>query len=217
MARVNPLAEQPIQTISSTVLPDEQLARKVNAFRPSFPPLEAPSLVGRVQLPDTIEDIESDIQAMKHEPNYLIKFIEITERLLKLFIKIHDKERLSKSEEKQKFKEASRKWGELQREIGDRGVNTTYLSLACMTLQFLLPKNDRIFVDYLAKEGCNNFSQMLNSETQSRQRLVDGISQIAQSELNAMINKGPSDANKQELIALLEKAMESVKRAAQSG
>ena len=86
-----------------------------------------------------------------------------------------------------------------------------------MAMQFVAPEGDRQFVSYLSKEGCTNLSAMLNNESQARQKMVEGVSQIAMAEINAMMNKGSSDASsKQEILSLLEKASEAQRRAAQS-
>lgn len=171
--------------------------------------------------PEELLAIEKELVELKNnpaEPNYLIRVQMLIGKILAQFIRISEKERVQKEDQKEKYNTSNKEWGNLQREVGDRGLNFTWIALGLMVSQFLLPQNDQAIVSFLADRGCKNLSDMFNTETQSKQRQVEGISQLAMAEINAMMNKGSSDAStKQEFINLLDKIYESLKRAAQAG
>ena len=59
---------------------------------------------------------------------------------------------------------------------------------------------------------------MFRTPSAYTQKMADAASQLALGEINAMLNKGSSDASsKQEVLGLLEKMYELQRRAAQAG
>jgi hypothetical protein len=169
--------------------------------------------------PDDLRDIDNELanlQINPPDPYYYNRLQEVVAKMLTLHIKMAEKERVSKDNQKAKYNKSNKDWGEYQKEMGDRGFKFTWIGLVVLASQFIVPESDRQFVTYLSKEGCSNIATMLNNDTQSKQKMVEGISQIAMAEINAMMNKGSSDASsKQEILSLLEKASEAQRRAAQ--
>ncbi len=151
------------------------------------------------------------------EVNYLIRVQSVIGKILAQFIRIAEKERVQKDDQKVKYNKATTEWGKYQKEVGDRGFNFTWIALGVMVSQFAFPQADREIISFLGKEGCNNLSNMFNTETQSKQKMVDAIGQLAYAEIQAMMNKGASDSNKQEFIQLLDKILNSLKEAARNG
>ncbi|PIS02769.1 MAG: hypothetical protein COT85_01690 [Chlamydiae bacterium CG10_big_fil_rev_8_21_14_0_10_42_34] len=150
------------------------------------------------------------------EPNYMSKVQSLIAKILAQFVRIADKERHQKEEQKKKFTNSNLESGKLLREMGDRGFKFTGITLALMASKFMAREGDQEFISYFAQNGCKNLADMYNSETQSRQKQIDAIAALAQTELNSLMNKG-DPSSKQELINLLEKVLESLKRAAQAG
>lgn len=197
--------------------------------------LEPQSLVGRVEKeadlsledqllrmdPESLRAIEQELvkgQNDPPEPYYQIALQQAIEKMLDLHIKMSKEESSRKNDQKGKYTKSNKEWGVYQKELGDRGLNFTWVALGLMASQFLLPEADREFVSFLSKEGCTNLASMFNAETQTRQRLVEAVAQLALAEINAMMNKGSSDSSsKQEILNLLEKLYELLKRAAQTG
>lgn len=164
-----------------------------------------------------IVELLDDLKTTPPGPNYWIKIQTVVGKMLAMHIRLAEKERVQKDEQKAKFNKSNKEWGNFQREIGDRGFNFTWIALGVMALQFVAPESDKQFVAYIAKEGCQNIANMLNSDTQSKQQMVRAASELAMAEINAMMNKGSSDSSsKQEQISLLDKTGDAFRRAAQS-
>ncbi|MGB7978348.1 MAG: hypothetical protein WCF19_04215 [Chlamydiales bacterium] len=169
---------------------------------------------------DMVKAIDEELgklNAAKIEPNYFLKLEQAVVAMLMLQIQINNHDRVKKEAYELKVSTSTKKWGECQKEIGDRGLNFTWITLGVMALQFVAPQNDQPFIKYFAEHGCTNISNMFNGETQSKQKIVDTVSQLAMAEINAQMNKGSSDSSsKQEVLSLLEKMTEVMRRAAQA-
>lgn len=164
--------------------------------------------------------------------NYITRVQALISKILIQFTKIADKDRAQKRLQEQMYSKSNKEFGDYQREIGDRGFNFTLISLGFMGSQFLLPVASRALNfplsegaqkvcqevgSFLSNQGCTNLASMFNSETQAKQKQTDAVAQLAMSEMNAMMNKGSSDAsNKDQFIRVLDELGQSIKRAAQS-
>lgn len=207
-----------METIGTPSRPSSSLVEKeVQVVDDPIPP--SPEEVVRAMDPEELRAFDQALESpVTLEPNYLIRIQTLIGQILAQFSRLAEKERIQKEEQKAKITTASREWGKLQEEMGDRGFKFAWVSLGLMCSQFLVPDSDQQFLKFLSEEGCKNLVGMFNSETQSRQKMVDTVSALANTEITAMMNKGSSDASaKQEFINVLEKANESLKRAAQAG
>lgn len=198
----------------------------------AVPTTASQSLVGRVETnsaipsprehllamdPQTLREIDRALDELPSEPNYLIRVQNLIGKILEQFITIAENDRVKKEAQKIEYNKAIKEWGRYTKEMGDRGWRFTWISVIVLAAQFAAPQNDREIISFLAKEGCNNLSNMFNADTQAKQKQVDALGQLAYSEIQAMMNKGSSDSNKQEFISLLEKVNDSLRRAAQAG
>lgn len=173
------------------------------------------------QVADEIELQLEELQiAAPSEPSYLIQIQHVIAKMLSLQIMIRERDRVQKNEHRDLYKGSNEKWGSYQKQLGSRSFAFTFVSLAVLASQFLLPQMtgiemteiDKKIVEFLAKDGCNNVLTLFNAETQKRQKEVEGISTLAMAEINAAMNKSTSESSQtQELISLLNEIFRSLK------
>lgn len=215
----------PSQEISishaSSPIDVEDDSKEIEAPPPRFSPEEQLLEMN----PEDLRAIERELIHLKTnppEPYYQAKLLEVVEKMLTLHIKRAEEDVRQKKGQKNTYSESNKKWGEYQKEMGDRRMNFTWAALGFMALQFVPAarptETDIKFLTYFSQEGCKNLAEMFNSEAYSRQKMVEGVAQIAMAEINAMMNKdSSSESSKQAPLGALEKANEAQRRAAQAG
>lgn len=152
------------------------------------------------------------------EPNYLIKIQNLVGQILVQLNKIAEKDRTQIEDLKLKYKNAIKDSADKLRELGSHGFKFSMIAMAGVCCQFLSPyQEDRDILAYFAKEGIRGIGDVFGNQIQSDMKKVEGLSSLLYAEYQAKTQKGQSDAgSKQEVIALLDKVLESLKRAAQA-
>lgn len=160
--------------------------------------------------------------------NYRTELEDLIAKLLTQISDIAKQDREQKRTYEARYLAASKEAGYAGIEMGNRGLTFAIVSLGLLASQFLTPvglahyghpmsdtlhKSFSELSSFLSNHGCNQLASMFNSQTQAHQREFDSISQLAMSEINAMMNKS-SDASKQELLRILESMHEALRSAA---
>lgn len=151
------------------------------------------------------------------EANYLIKVRNLVAQILAQLSRIAEKDRTQIDDIKTKYRDATKEYVRLQRELGNNGLHCTVVALAASFLQFVSPhQTDREIINLFAKEGSRTLGEMFGHVIQSKMRIADSVTSLAINEYAAKSQRGNDANNRQEVIDLLTKVLESLKRAAQT-
>ncbi len=224
---------------------DASTIKKTQHFQP--PVLEtgspSPSLINRVSLGEVeraetastiianqLSGIDSEhFQAVEkaitngenREPdtNYIIKVQCLVAQILAQLNRISEKDRTQIDQLKSKYKSKALEAADLQRTLGAHGLKFSLVALGASFLQFTTPfQSDRDILNILTREVCPKVGDLFGSSIQADMGQANSISSLLINEYQAKTSKGSSDASsKQEIISILEKALESLKRAASAG
>ncbi len=183
-------------------------------------PLEPITLSHPAADPEYLRAVDQELgrlqeKATPEEVNFLIKIREVIGKILAQFSEISEKDRFQMEEMKLKYRRSSQDAADLQRSLGNAGLWIAGIGFAVLLSQFGF-KNpaDREVMKFLS-EQCPNIGGMFTSRYQANQKEADALSQLMLAEYNAKTSKSQSESSsKQEVVNLLDKALESMKRAA---
>jgi hypothetical protein len=167
-----------------------------------------------------LQQIDANLDK-KGEANYMIRLQELIGELLKLQTRISERDKKRTEELKVKYKTTCGESAALTRTSGKWnfwGSMTGFVIL--MASQYAAQSNadTGALLKFLADNGCQNLTQLFQSQINSDLRKVDGLTQLLNAEYTAATQKGSSEGNnKQELISILEKLLESIRSAARAG
>jgi hypothetical protein len=151
------------------------------------------------------------------EANFLIRVRKVVAEILAQLSKVSEKDRFQMEDMKQKYRNSSQEAADLQRTLGNAGLIVSVIGFGVLLSQFGF-KNpaDREVMKFLS-EQCPSIGGMFTSRYQAHQKEADALSQLMLAEYNAKTSKSQSESSsKQEITNLLDKALESMKRAAAS-
>lgn len=170
--------------------------------------------------PEHFQAVEKAIlENAQPDTNYMIKIRNLIAQILVQLNKIAEKDRTQIDEMKTKYKNSTLEAANLQRDLGWNGLKFSGVALAASFLQFLSPhQSDREIVNIFAKECCPKLGDMFGSSIQANMHQSNSLANLVLQEYTAKTQKGQSDSsNKQELIGILDKVLQSVKEAARAG
>jgi len=214
-----------------------QKAQKISQSHLSSKETSSSSLEGRISLnspelvtmnhpamaTENLQAIENEFTRLEANPepgevNFLIKVREVIAGILAQLSEISQSDRSQTERTKLAFKEASNDAANLTRKLGNAGLCIAGIGFAVLLSQFGF-KNpaDREVMKFLS-EQCPNIGGMFTSRYQATQKEADALAQLMLAEYNAKTSKTQSESSsKQEIINLLDKVLESMKRAASAG
>lgn len=148
--------------------------------------------------------------------NYMNKLREVIAEILAQFSQIADKDRTQIDDLKKRYQDATKEAAGLTRSLGDMRFYFAAAGFAVYFGQFFFShQDDRPVVKYIAENVVPQIGGMVTGRYDSHQKKADALAQLVMAEYQAKTSKGQSDAsNKQEIVALLDKALDSMKRAA---
>jgi len=147
--------------------------------------------------------------------NYVYRVREAVAKLLVMFNQISEREQTHKKELKNRYITSNKESGNLQKELGDRGLKFAAIGLALTIFHSRMSEGTaKETVDFFAKKGYEAILGMMNTGTQATQKEKDAVANLANTDLSAAVNK-QSDPSKQEWINILKELGENNKRAAQ--
>ena len=212
---------------------DEETIIKTKSIEiPQLPAATNESLEGRVTIGKPIAEqlgeidsdhftaVESAIAVEEPvEANYMIRVRSLIASILVQLNTIAEKDRHQIDDMKKNYKKSTLAAATLQRELGSNGLKFSLVALGASFLQFLSPhQSDREIMNIFAREFCPKLGEMFSSGIKSNMDQETALAQLVLNEYSAKTQKGTNDSsNKQELIQILDRVLESRKRAAQSG
>lgn len=219
---------------------DEKTVRKTQLVSDSIPKkmLTNTTLIGReitegeVQDPpliDQLKEIDHEhfvavekalTEPTSFEPNYIIRVQNLVGQILVQLNRIAEKDRVQIEGMKSKYQRSTQQVANSLRALGSHGLQFSMLVFGASFLQFLSPyQSDRKIANIFAKEVCPKLGNLFGGATiQINKYQAESIANLVLQEYSAKTQKGGSDANtKQEITSILDKILESLKRAAQAG
>ncbi len=207
----------PLNEVADAPVPMEIEAEDVEM---AADPLEPITLSHPAMNPESLKAVDQELarlqeNAAPEEVNFLIKIREVIGKILAQFSEISEKDRFQTEDMKLKYRKSSQDAADLQRSLGNAGLWIAGIGFAVLLSQFGF-KNpaDREVMKFLS-EQCPNIGGMFTSRYQASQKESDALSSLMLAEYNAKTSKTQSEtSSKQEIVSLLDKALESMKRAA---
>lgn len=158
-----------------------------------------------------------ELETILEEENYIDRLERLMIKLLEQQIRITEKERVQREEQKKVFSYTNEEWGAQTKAIGWRSFKSTVVSFVALAAITIARKDDREVLSFLAKDGIKSVTDMLNNDAQTKQKLLDGRGALSRDEIQAIMNKGSSESSsKQELLSLWQKVLETLKEAARA-
>lgn len=214
-------------TVSLSERADQLTIRKAQGL-PITPPLNfesSPSLEGRVEKfapsldPRHFENIEKSLKENPLPANYLVEVQNLVGLILAQLNRIGEKDRHQMEELKTQYKRCTAESASLQRELGSHNWHFALISFAASFLQFASPHQaDREIANIIARECCPKLGDWYGSGINANMNQTTARGSLTLAEYQAKSNKGSSDSgNKQELIDILNKILQSLRDAARAG
>ncbi len=198
------------------------LKGRVTVGKVEEPPISANTIVKELEKiePEHFRAVEEAIsQDVPTETNFMIKVQFLVAKILAQLNRIAEKDRTQTEKLKTDYKNATAKVAELQRELGTHGLKFSLIAFGASFLQFASPhQSDRDIAKIFASELCPKLGEMFGSSLQANMNQSNSLASLFLQEYQAKSSKGANDAsNKQEIIGILEKALDSLKQAARAG
>ena len=211
------LGSPAISPKTTEIVTDEMALEPITLSHPSMDPKFLKAVDAEFARLSAIPAEEAAEPAAEIEPevNFMIRVRKVVAEILAQLNKISEKDRFQMEDMKQKYRKSSQESADLQRTLGNAGLIISVVGFGVLLSQFGF-KNpaDREVMKFLS-EQCPHIGGMFTSRYQSSQKEADALSQLMLAEYNAKTSKSQSESSsKQEITSLLDKVLESMKRAA---
>lgn len=214
---------------------DAETIEKVQAIAiPTNPPLITTTLAGRVtdaaqqQAQDwMLEQLETfdptaatitPPESNDVEANYMFQIRSLIAQILVQLNRISQKDRDQIEKLKGEYKKLTQETASLQKQIGTNNLMFSVITLGAAFFQIAENPIDRQFAKIFAENVCPRLGEMFASDIQANTTRSMNLANLLLQEYTAKTQKGQADSsNKQEMIQLLDRALNGLSQAARAG
>lgn len=151
------------------------------------------------------------------ETNYIIKVQNLVAKILMQLNRISEKDRVQIDALKVKYQKTTADAANYTRNLGRSTFAFSILSLGASFTALSQDQTHRVIGETLTREFCPKLGELFGSKIHSDKYQAESLAQLTLNEYSSKTQKSSSDANsKQEVLNILDKVMESLKRAAQA-